>query len=387
VNPFQSKAAPFEENHSMATIQIDKLLETVCKERVSDLHISVGQPPVVRSGGHMVKLDTKTLEPEDTVSLMKSICPERNQQELQEVGGTDFGFAFGDQARFRVAVFKQKGTVAMVLRRIPNEFLTFQQLGLPSVISEVITRPRGLMLVTGPTGSGKTTSLASMIAYMNKNMDHHIITLEDPIEYYHTHKMSTINQREIGVDVPSFPEALRRALRMDPDVILVGEMRDLETIEAAITAAETGHVVFGTLHTTGAQGTVDRVIDVFPTNQQEQIRTQLSTAIIAILSQALLPRKPKGLVAAYEMLIVTPAIANLIREGKTFRINSSIQTGRKYGMQLLDDALYNLWKTGLCEERDCVLRSNLPGELQAKINKAKKGLLEDDEEDDMDDEE
>ena len=222
---------------------------------------------------------------------MKSITPERNQQELQEVGGTDFGFAFGDKARFRVAVFKQRGLISMVLRRIPNEFLTFEQLGLPPVIEELIQRPRGLFLVTGPTGSGKTTSLASMLNWMNHNMDHHIITLEDPIEYYHKHQKCTFNQREIGVDVPSFPEALRRALRMDPDVILVGEMRDLETISAAITAAETGHVVFGTLHTTGAQGTVDRIIDVFPTNQQEQIRTQLSVAIIGILSQALLAEK------------------------------------------------------------------------------------------------
>ena len=364
----------------MATVQIDKLLETVVKERVSDLHITTGQPPVVRAGGHMVRLETKSLEPADTVALMKSITPERNQQELQEVGGTDFGFAYGDKARFRVSVFKQRGHIAMVLRRIPNEFLTFEQLGLPSVITDLLERPRGLFLVTGPTGSGKTTSLASMINYMNDTMDHHIITMEDPIEYYQEHKKSTINQREIGVDVPSFPEALRRALRQDPDVILVGEMRDLETISAAITAAETGHVVFGTLHTTGAQGTVDRIIDVFPTNQQEQIRTQLSTSIIGILSQALLPKKPKGLVAAYEMLVVTPAIANLIREAKTYRINSSIQTGRKFGMQLLDDALFNLWRDGLCEEKDVVMRSNNPGELKAKIAMAKKGLLEDGEE-------
>ena len=263
------------------------------------------------------------------------------------MGGTDFGFAFGDKARFRVAVFKQKGTIGMVLRRIPSDFLTFEQLGLPPVVKDLIQRPRGLFLVTGPTGSGKTTSLASMINWINNNMDHHVITLEDPIEYYHEHKLSTINQREIGIDVPTFPEALRRALRMDPDVILVGEMRDLETIEAAITAAETGHVVFGTLHTTGAQGTVDRIIDVFPTTQQAQIRTQLSTAIIGVLSQALIPRIPKGLVAAYEMLVVTPAIANLIREGKTFRINSAVQTGKKYGMRLLDDSLFNLWKSGL----------------------------------------
>lgn len=363
----------------MPTIQIDKLLETVVKERCSDLHIVTGQPPVVRVGGHMVKLETKSLEAPDTVALMKSITPERNQQELQEVGGTDFGFAFGDKARFRVAVFKQRGHISMVLRRIPNEFMTFEQLGLPPIVRDLIQRPRGLFLVTGPTGSGKTTSLATMIDWINETLDHHIITLEDPIEYYHKHKKSTVNQREIGVDVPNFPEALRRALRMDPDVILVGEMRDLDTISAAITAAETGHVVFGTLHTTGAQGTVDRIIDVFPTSQQEQIRTQLSTSIIGILSQALLPRKPKGLVAAYEMLVVTPAIANLIREAKTFRINSSIQTGRKYGMQLLDDALFNLWKDGLCEERDVMMKSNHPGELKVRIERAKKGLFDDEE--------
>ena len=369
----------------MATIQIDKLLETVIREKCSDLHITTGQPPVVRLSGRMQRLDTKSLEPDDTVALMKSITSERNQQELQETGGTDFGFAFGDKARFRVAVFKQRGHVGMVLRRIPNEFLSFEQLGLPPIISELITRPRGLFLVTGPTGSGKTTSLASMINYINDQEQHHIITLEDPIEYYHQHKKSTICQREIGVDVPSFPEALRRALRMDPDVILVGEMRDLETIASAITAAETGHVVFGTLHTTGAQGTVDRIIDVFPTNQQEQIRTQLASAIIGILSQALLPRKPKGMVAAYEMLVVTPAIANLIREGKTFRINSSIQTGRKYGMQLLDDALFDLWRKQLVEERDVVVRSNNPGEMKARIANAKKGIFEDDEDEDDDD--
>ncbi len=366
----------------MPTVQIDKLLETVVKEKISDLHITTGQPPVVRWGGRLVRLETKSLEAEDTVALMKSITPERNQQELQEVGGTDFGMAFGDKARFRVAVFKQRGQVALVMRRIPNEFLTFEQLGLPPIIRDLIARPRGLFLVTGPTGSGKTTSLASMINWMNHNMDHHIITLEDPIEYYHEHHKSTINQREIGVDVPSFPEALRRALRMDPDVILVGEMRDLDTISAAITAAETGHIVFGTLHTTGAQGTVDRIIDVFPTNQQEQIRTQLSVAIIAVLSQALVPRKPKGLVAAYELLVVTPAIANLIREAKTYRINSAIQTGRKFGMQLLDDALFNLWKNGLSEEKDVVVKSNNPGELKVRIERAKKGLLDDEEEDD-----
>jgi len=361
-----------------ATVHLDKLLETVVSENCSDLHLTTGQPPVVRVGGRLVRLETMSLKAEDTVALMKSVTPERNQQELQEVGGTDFGFAFGDKARFRVSVFKQRGQVAMCLRKIPNEFLTFQQLGLPDIVQDLITRPRGLFLVTGPTGSGKTTSLASMINYINDHHDHHIITLEDPIEYYHEHKKSSIDQREIGVDVPSFPEALNRIMRMDPDVILVGEMRDLETIQAAITCAETGHLVFGTLHTTGAQGTVDRIIDVFPTNQQAQIRTQLSTSIIAVLSQALLPRKPKGLVAAFEMLVVTPAIANLIREAKTFRINSAIQTGRKYGMQLLDDALFDLWRNGICEESDVVVRAVHSGELKARIDRAKQGLPDDD---------
>lgn len=372
----------------MATLQIDKLLETVVREGVSDLHLTTKQPPVVRLDGRMVQLETKVLDNDDMVGLMKSITPERNQQELQEVGGTDFGFAFGDKARFRVAVFKQRGDIGMVLRQIPNLFLTFEQLGLPTEpIQKLLERPRGLFLVTGPTGSGKTTTLASMINHMNDTMDHHVITLEDPIEYYHQHKKCTINQRAIGVDVPSFAEALRRALRMDPDVILVGEMRDLETIESAITAAETGHVVFGTLHTTGAQGTVNRIIDAFPSNQQEQIRVQLSTALIGILSQQLLHKIPKGRVAAYELLVLTPAIQNLIREGKTFRINSSIQTGRKYGMQLLDDHLFTLWKNGLCEEQDVIMKSNLPDELVHRINLAKKGEMSDDDDEFEDDDE
>jgi twitching motility protein PilT len=367
------------------TLQIDKLLQTVVNQKASDLHITSGQPPVLRMGGHMVRLETKSLEAEDCVALMKSITPERNQQELQERGGTDFGFAFGEQARFRVAVFKQRGHIGIVLRRIPSQFMSFEQLGLPPVIKDLIIRPRGLILVTGPTGSGKTTSLASMINYLNDTVDHHIITMEDPIEYYHKHKKCTINQREIGVDVPTFPEALRRALRMDPDCILVGEMRDLETIQAAITAAETGHLVFGTLHTSSAEGTVNRIIDVFPTNQQEQIRTQLSTAIIGILSQALLPKKGGSVVASYEMLVVTPAIANLIRENKSYRIPSSIQTGKKYGMQLMDDCLFNLWKNGICEEKDVIGKANNANELRTKITRAKQGLFEEEGEDEEED--
>src|SRR5437868_7316496 len=291
---------------------------------------------------------------------MKSITPDRCQQELQEKGGTDFAIEFTEGYRFRVAVFKQRGNIGIVMRRIPNEFLSFEQIGMPEAIKRLITRPRGLILVTGPTGSGKTTSLASMMDFLNANYDKHMITLEDPIEYFHKHKKCTVNQREIGVDVPDFKEGIRRALRMDPDIILVGEMRDLETIHAAIEAAETGHVVFATLHTSGASSTINRIIDVFPTEQQEQIRTQLSTALIGVLSQTLLPRKPEGMVAGYEMMVVTPAIANLIRENKTYRIDSSIQTGARDGMFLLDESLYRLWRNNIVEKEEVLQFSAKP---------------------------
>jgi twitching motility protein PilT len=359
----------------MSTIHIDRLLETVVKQGASDLHISVGRPPVIRLHGSLRNLETKVLTPEDTVALMKSITPERNQQELQEEGGTDFGFSFGDGARFRVAVFMQKGNVSMVLRLIPSKILTFEQIGLPSICRALCRRPRGMFLVTGPTGSGKTTTLATMIDYINSNLgDRHIVTVEDPIEYYHMHKKALINQRAVGIDVPNFSEALRRVLRQDPDVILVGELRDLETIESAIRAAETGHLVFATLHTTGCQGTINRIIDAFPHEQQEQIRVQLSTNLIASLSQALLPRVPKGLVAAYEFMVVTPAIANLIRENKTYRIDSAIQTGKKYGMQLLDEHLWSLYEQGMISAEDCVDRSRHPGGMQDKIDAHRRGL-------------
>src|SRR5467141_3657470 len=276
------------------------LLQLVVAEGSSDLHLRVGVPPVIRLHGVLHKVEGPPLKQEDTEELMRSITSEDHIQQVRERGGADFGFAFGELARFRVSVFKEKGNFGVVARQIPSKLLTMEQIGLPPTVRDLLYKPRGLVLVTGPTGSGKTTTLASMINIINEERDEaHIVTIEDPIEYYHKHKKALVTQREIGVDVPNFAEALRRALRQDPDVILVGEMRDLETIESAITAAETGHVVFGTLHTTGAQGTVDRIIDVFPTNQQEQIRTQLSTAIIGILSQQLLPRKPKGVVAAY----------------------------------------------------------------------------------------
>ncbi|MBN1909895.1 MAG: type IV pilus twitching motility protein PilT [Pirellulales bacterium] len=361
----------------MGTILIDKLLHTVVGRNASDLHIAVGAPPIVRVDGRLLRLETKELTADDTVALMKSITPERCQQELQEVGGTDFGFAFGDLARFRVSVFKQRGHVGMVLRQLPAKLMKFEDMGTPPVLKDLIMRPRGLILVTGPTGSGKTTTLAAAIDYINHRTDRHIITIEDPIEFYHHHDKSLINQRELNVDVPSFSEAIRRALRQDPDVILVGEMRDLETIEAAITAAETGHIVFGTLHTTGAQGTVNRIIDVFPTNQQEQIRTQLSVAMIGVVSQVLLPKIGGGRIAAYEMLVVSPAIANLIRENKVFRITSSIQTGTKQGMRLLDDHMYELWEKGIVEKDEILLKANSADALAAKIARAERGFLED----------
>ena len=358
----------------MATIQIDKLLNACIKQGASDIHITVGQPPVFRLHGRMRKLETKVLEPDDTVALMKSITPDRCQRELQEMGTADFGFAFGEAARFRVSVFKQRGNIAMVLRQIPNDKLTPEQLGLSDVVVKLVLRPRGLFLVTGPTGSGKSTTLASLVNFINETCDHHIITIEDPIEFYHEHIQSTINQREIGVDVPSFSDAIRRALRQDPDVILVGEMRDLETIEAAITAAETGHVVFGTLHTNSAQGTINRIIDAFPGTLQDQIRTQLSTSIIGVLAQTLLPRITGGRVAAYEILVVTPAIANLIRENKTFRINSAIQTGAKFGMQLMDDALFSHWQNGIVAVEEVMSKAQRPDDLNKRIVAAMAGM-------------
>ncbi|NJL30602.1 MAG: type IV pilus twitching motility protein PilT [Phycisphaerales bacterium] len=355
----------------MSTIHIDRLLDTVVKQNASDLHLTVGKPPTLRIRGRLVELRTKVLEPADTMALMKSIAPERSQTELQEEGGSDFGFAYGDLARFRVSIFKQRSNVGVVLRLIPNKLLSFEDIGLPVIVKELCRRPRGLFLVTGPTGSGKTTTLATMIDHINDNYDRHLITIEDPIEYYHGHKKSIVNQREVGNDVPSFAEALRRALRQDPDVMLVGEMRDLETIEAAIRAAETGHLVFGTLHTTGAGGTINRIVDAFPVAQQNQIRVQLSTSLMAVLSQQLLPRiDRKGMVAAYEFLVVTPAIANLIRENKTFRIDSAIQTGKKFGMQLLDDHLWEMYSKGWVSAEEMVDKSRDSSAVIEKIHRA-----------------
>ncbi|MBT9131588.1 type IV pilus twitching motility protein PilT [candidate division NPL-UPA2 bacterium Unc8] len=334
-------------------MEMDKLLSITVEKRASDLHLSVGRPPVLRTDGRLVDLDFNSLTPDDTISLMKSITSAAQQEKLQGKGGVEFGFAFGEAARFRVSIFRERGRLGLALRLIPSQLLTFEQIGLPpTTIKELLQKPRGLILVTGPTGSGKTTTLATMIDFINQETGRHIITIEDPIEYYHEHRKSLIVQREVGVDVPSFSEAVIRALRQDPDIIFIGEMREIATMEAAITAAETGHLVFSTLHTTGAAKTVDRIIDAFPTTQQEQIRLQVSGSILAVISQALLPKTGGGRIAAFEIMVSTPAIQNLIREKKTYNIVSAIETGRKYGMRLLDQHLLELHQRGLIRQED-----------------------------------
>jgi len=353
----------------MGQILMEKLLDVVIDQNGSDLHLVVGREPVVRIDGKLRTLKTKVLTPDDTVDLMKSITPERNQQELQEVGGADFSFAYGDKARFRVSCYKDRGTVAVAMRLIPNTLMTFEEIGLPTQVKNYLVEPRGLILVTGPTGCGKTTTLATMIDFINENFDRHIITIEDPIEFYHTHKRSLVNQRAVGEDVTSFAEALRRVLRADPDVILVGEMRDLETMSAALRAAETGHLVFATLHTTSAEGSINRIIDAYPTGQQEQIRVQLSVTIVLIICQQLLPRgSGEGRIASFEVLTSTAAIRNLIRENKTYRVESQIQTGKKFGMVLLDDHLFDLYQQDLVTADDALYKARKPMELKQKLD-------------------
>jgi twitching motility protein PilT len=342
------------------------LLQLVVSEGSSDLHIRVGVPPVIRVHGILHRVDGPPLRPEDTEELMRSITSEDHIQHVREAGGADFGFAFGDMARFRVSVFKEKGNFGIVLRQIPSKLLTLEQIGMPrATIMQLLHKPRGLVLVTGPTGSGKTTTLASMINIINEERDDaHIITVEDPIEYYHKHKKALVTQREVHIDVPSFAEALRQ----DPDVVLVGELRDLETMEAAVTAAETGHLVFGTLHTTGAAKTIDRLVNAFPINQQETIRIQLSTVLQAVISQLLVPRIDKpGRIAVYEIMINTPAIAALIRDNKTFRIQSDIQTGAKWGMVTLDALLMEKYQAGIISREEASNKSQDPTTMLQKL--------------------
>ena len=322
--------------------EMNDLLDLMVDQGASDLHIQVGQPPTLRLSGSMTPIDGPALSPGDTEKLMQAITPDGHISQVKLNGGADFGFAFGEKARFRVSVLKSKGNYGLVLRQIPFKMFGLRDIGLPDKIRELLYRPRGLILVTGPTGSGKSTTLASMVNYINESRDGHIITIEDPIEYYHGHKRCVVTQREVHVDVPSFSEAIRRALRQDPDVILVGEMRDLETIEAAISAAETGHLVFGTLHTNSAAKTVDRIVDAFPANMKDMIRTQLASSLVAVISQVLCKKIGGGRIAGYEIMINTTSIGALIRENKTFRITSDIQTGAQLGMITMDTHLMSL---------------------------------------------
>jgi twitching motility protein PilT len=349
-------------------LNLQELMEQVVNERASDLHLTVGLPPVMRLHGRLKYMMDDGLKPENTEEALQNLAPEKNLKELRETGTTDFGYTFSQEGRFRVSVYQQKGHYGIAMRLIPLDLLSFEDIGLPETIKQILTKNRGLVLVTGPTGCGKTTTLATMINYINENMDRHILTIEDPIEYYHVHKKSIITQREIGTDVLSFPEALRRGLRQDPDVILVGEMRDNETIATAITAAETGHLVLGTLHTTGSARTVDRIIDSFPPDYQEHIRSQLGFSIEAVISQLLLPRADgTGVVAAFEIMTKTPAIENHIRKSETFKITSVIQTSRKFGMVLLDDFIAGLVQENKVTLEDAVATAQNPANLYAKF--------------------
>lgn len=347
--------------------EMNDLLELVVDQNASDLHCQVGQPPTLRISGSMVPIEGPSLTPQETEHLMLSITPENHVQNLKLHGGSDFGFAFLDKARFRVSVLKAKGNYGIVLRQIPNKMYGLRDIGLPDKVRELLYRPRGLVLVTGPTGSGKSTTLASMVNYINENREGHIITIEDPIEYYHPHKRCIVTQREIGADVSSFSEAIKRALRQDPDIILVGEMRDLETIEAAISAAETGHLVFGTLHTNSAAKTVDRIVDAFPANMKEMIRTQLASSLVAVISQVLCKKIGGGRIAGYEIMINTTSISAMIRENKTFRITSDIQTGGNLGMITMDAHLLSLVNRQLVNPDEALEKAQDPIAMREKL--------------------
>ncbi len=334
----------------------------------SDLHLNPGRPPVGRVDGKLVSLSTDMIDDATVEGWCRELCDDKHWAELLEMGTTDIGLAHESGTRFRVSCMKQRGRFTAILRLIPSELLTFDQIGLPETVQQLLRRPRGLILVTGPTGSGKSTTLATMIDWINQSLDRHIITIEDPIEFYHRHGQGLVTQREVGQDVPDFPEAMRRALRQDPDVILLGEMRDNETISTAITAAETGHLVFGTLHTTGSARTVDRIIDSFPHEQQEQIRAQLSVSLVAVVSQVLMPRAGgKGRIAAFEVLVSTPAVENHIRKNETFKIPSVIQTSRKLGMVRLDDHIIEILRRGDITKETALEFCLDPNELSGKL--------------------
>ncbi len=344
-----------------------ELMSAVIEKNGSDLHLNPGRPPVVRIDGRLSHLTDTPLDDDETLRLCLEICDEKHRAEVEQVGTTDFGLAHESGDRFRCSVLRQRGRWSAVLRLIPTKLLTFEEIGLPRSCQDLLRRPRGLVLVTGPTGCGKTTTLATMIDWINGNLDRHIVTIEDPIEYYHSHRQGLVTQREVGSDVPSFPEAMRRVLRQDPDVILLGEMRDLDTISAAISAAETGHLVLGTLHTTGSARTVDRIIDAFPADQQEQIRAQLSVSIEAVISQVLLPRMGGGRVAAFEVMLMTAAVANLIRKNETNKIPSTIQTSKRMGMVTLDDSLLELVREAKITPEVALDASQSPKDLETRL--------------------
>ncbi|MBO4448252.1 MAG: type IV pilus twitching motility protein PilT [Kiritimatiellae bacterium] len=353
-------------------MHVEELLQATIDEGASDLHIRAYMPPKLRVHGELLPIMEENLSEDDTYSLVREMATDEQMAEVEKDGGADFALAHPDGTRFRVSIFKERKRYGAVLRQIPSKLMTMEQLGLPPVTRELLFKPRGLILVTGPTGSGKSTTLASMLDVINQERNVHIITIEDPIEFYHNSKNSLVTQREVGDDVPSFAEAIRRALRQDPDVILVGEMRDLETIAAAITAAETGHLVFGTLHTTGAAETIDRIVDAFPTNQQAQIRTQLAAGLQAVISQILLPKLDRrgevhGRVAAFEIMTSTDAIRSRIRDNKTNMIKSDLQTGAKFGMMTLDTSLTNLYKEGLISYEDLITKSQDPDSVVQKL--------------------
>ena len=350
-------------------VNLRALLEEMIEKDASDLHIVAGECPKIRVDGDIVSASgSEVLTPKDTLSLAYSVLTENQKKRFETENELDFSFGIQNLARFRGNCFKQRGCVSLVIRQIPFNVKTFDDLGLPPIIAKLTEKPRGLVLVTGPTGSGKSTTLAAIIDKINKERKGHIITVEDPIEFIHRHQSCIVNQREVGTDTNSFQAALKYALRQDPDVVLVGEMRDLETIQAALTIAETGHLAFATLHTNSAAETINRVIDVFPSHQQSQIRAQLAFVLEGVLTQTLLQRaKGRGRIMAAEIMVCTPAIRALIRDDKVHQIESSMQAGKKYGMQTLNDALYQLYMAREVAKEECLRVSSNPNEFLRQI--------------------
>lgn len=364
----QMPARPVAKKKPIDQIHIDELLEIVLERNGSDLHIAAGIPPVIRVDGNLIPTPYESCQPLDIQQMMYAILTDEQIQRFESTWELDFSYALQKRARYRVNIFRDKGSVAASLRLIPTKIPTLQDLGMPPILEKLTHTKRGLILVTGPTGSGKSTTLAAMINHINLNRSEHIITIEDPIEYLHSHKMSVINQRELGTDTKSFPNALRASLREDPDIILVGEMRDLETTQLAISAAETGHLVFATLHTNSAASSVDRMVDIFPPGQQAQIRLQLSNNIQAILAQQLIPRATgSGRVAVQEIMIATAAVRNLIREAKAHQITSVIQTSAQVGMITTDQALRDCYLKGVISFESAMARAQNVEELKKMI--------------------